>query len=135
MAQYMGSAYNDTITMAAGTDDFAFGFSGNDVIQDDFGLPSNDSMYGGDGADTLITRGGVDVMYGENGRDTFQFFTGFYNITIDGGNGNDTLKVDRNLFAPGEADALDELADSGALFALANGGVAYIKDIEVIWLS
>lgn len=134
MAQYMGSIYNDTITLG-GVDDFAFGFSGNDTIQDEWGPPSNDFMYGGEGADTLITHNGTDALYGENGHDTLSFTTGFYNVVIDGGKGNDTLRVDRDLFAPGEADALDELGDSGALFALANGGVAFIKDIEVIWFT
>lgn len=132
MANYFGSIYSDTIWLSS-ANDIAYGFGGNDFISDQREPASSDFMFGGDGADTLVSWGGVDTLDGGNGHDIFEFHSDVDNIRIVGGAGNDTLKVNPNLFMPGEFEALDELADSGAAFALRSGGVLIIEDVEVIW--
>ena len=54
----------------------------------------NDTIYGGDGSDTIDAKGGVDSVYGGNGDDYFPLSyiqSGYAPSLYDGGNGFDTL--------------------------------------------
>ncbi|MFN9176292.1 MAG: hypothetical protein ACK58N_17780 [Synechocystis sp.] len=76
MANFTGTAVNDTITGTAGAD-VIDGLAGNDTLS---GLGGNDILNGGDGNDTLNGGAGNDTLNGDSGT----------NI-LDGGGGDDVL--------------------------------------------
>jgi Ca2+-binding RTX toxin-like protein len=82
----------DTILSGSG-DDVVYGGQGNDVIDSSNG---NDVLGGGQGNDTLKTGYGNDMAEGGEGDDLIEgSHSGHKNF--DGGAGDDTLKISRNL--------------------------------------
>ena len=78
---------------------YVYGTANSDILNADDGITSgDDTVYGGDGHDTIRGLGGNDNLYGEDGRDT-----------IYGGDGGDWLdggKNDDNLFGGDDNDYL-----------------------------
>jgi Ca2+-binding RTX toxin-like protein len=72
-----GNDFIDNAGPASGND-VMYGNLGNDSVEG--GNESNDTVFGGQGDDTVGGFGGNDLIYGNLGNDT-----------IDGGNGSDTL--------------------------------------------
>jgi Ca2+-binding RTX toxin-like protein len=64
------------------------GLAGNDTLT---GLGGNDRLDGGDGNDQLVGGNGADVLRGGNGNDSLTWHA--KDRIVDGGAGNDTLKV------------------------------------------
>ncbi|BBT17511.1 hypothetical protein WP8S17C03_35600 [Metapseudomonas otitidis] len=94
---------------ATGVRNSVFGGDGNDTLE---GLSGNDKLYGGEGNDSLLgglgddlLEGGTgnDILHGEDGNDTLR--GGLGNDTLIGGYGNDTY-----LFNLG--DGQDTLVES-----------------------
>jgi hypothetical protein len=78
MATYLyGNAFNNTMYGVNTTNNYIYGYGGNDII---VGGALSDALYGGDGADRLYGGGGNDWINGGNGNDL-----------IDGGTGSDRL--------------------------------------------
>lgn len=92
-----GGEGDDSIDGGQGQDEL-FGGAGNDTIsagdQDGNG---RDELYGGDGDDTLISGGNGDNLYGGDDDDTFIVQANgngqFNELTIEGGDGSDTLDL------------------------------------------
>ncbi|OSQ42802.1 beta strand repeat-containing protein, partial [Thalassospira alkalitolerans] len=125
----------DTVNAGAG-DDTIFGGNGTDILG---GGEGNDTLIGGHGNDTLdggegtdillggqsndlLTGSGSDQLYGENNSDEIRYTVDLSSNPIgivDGGSGNDTLKLyltTEQLAAEGVRDALQMLnqhIDSG----------------------
>ena len=87
----IGSDYNDTIYGTNATNDTIYGGDGGDSINAGGGY---DTIYGGDGGDVInagdgddiVNAGaGNDIVYGKGGADT-----------MDGGDGNDLLRYDES---------------------------------------
>ncbi|BCO31359.1 hypothetical protein TspCOW1_14620 [Thiohalobacter sp. COW1] len=89
---------NDTITTGA-HDDLVYGGAGNDVIVDTTG---SDTVYGGAGNDwitlngTSSTRNRTNTVYGEEGDDTIVMTAFSRRNLLDGGAGNDLIRVARS---------------------------------------
>jgi len=106
---------DDTIT-GGNFDDFIDGGPGNDTIRGGLGNDSldgdsgTDTIYGGGGNDTI--RGGsggtADVLFGEDGDDTFTWNN---DALVDGGTGTDYLQIEYSV--AGAALAID-LSDPSA---------------------
>jgi Ca2+-binding RTX toxin-like protein len=106
MANYTGTAGNDTVTGTADADTFDMGLgkdtvrsgAGNDTIVlgggDDWanGETGDDTLLGEDGNDTLTGDAGNDTIYGGAGNDGV--YGGGNNDFILGGDGNDNLNGD-----------------------------------------
>ena len=116
-----GSDLRDTLSGDGGDNilkgrsgmDKLYGREGNDEL---YGGNENDVLYGGNGDDYLRGGKGADQVYGEAGDDTF-YQTMFELSTddFDGGEGNDTLKLDGRVgfyvdLADGEAYRRDKTA-------------------------
>ena len=95
--------YNDkaNIINALGGDDTIYGGNGNDTINGDDG---DDALYGDSGDDTLYGGSGNDSIYGDYGNDTLIGGTG--NDNLQGDYGNDTY-----IFSKG--DGVDTIVDYG----------------------
>ncbi len=95
---FFGSDGNDFIDGGGGDDilrggpgsDQIFGRFGNDLLD---GGPGNDMLDGGFGDDLLFSDGDGDTLIGGAGNDAIAFF-GTVFANIDGGPGNDTIKVE-----------------------------------------
>ena len=74
-----GQAGRDTLDGGAGADSI-YGGNGDDVLR---GGADDDSVFGGDGDDMLDGGRGNDILWGENGSDTYLFYAGAGNDTID----------------------------------------------------
>ena len=81
-----------------------YGYAGHDSIT----VRNNDTVYGGDGNDSLISHGSNNVLVGEQGNDylegavwndTYVFNLGDGNDTILDNNGTDTLKFGEGITA------------------------------------
>ncbi|ARQ03100.1 hypothetical protein CAK95_21020 [Pseudorhodoplanes sinuspersici] len=84
-----GTAFNDEIVGNSG-DNVIKGGAGNDLLA---GLGGNDTIYGGEGDDTIVAGGG-DQIYGDQGNDTIEISVADGTpASIDGGEGNDTVKL------------------------------------------
>ncbi len=124
---YAGNA-PDTVNSGAGNDT-VFGENGPDTI---FGGAGNDTLYGGHGNDTLdggegtdilyggqsndiLIGSGSDQLYGENNNDEIRYTVDLSanpSGVVDGGSGNDTLKLyltSDQLTQEGVRDALEAL--------------------------
>ena len=114
--RFVSFANVDIIVNAGGGDDFVYA-SGS----------GNKEIHGGDGRDTLITRGGDSTLYGGDGRDTLIARGG--RSLLFGGDGRDTL------IASGELSALFGGADRDYLSlrgdGLAVGGEG--RDTIIAW--
>ena len=82
-----GDGSTDTFTDV----EILIGSGNNDVLTGDSGA---NTLFGGDGGDSLNGGGGVDVLEGEAGNDTINGGDG--NDIINGGDGNDALYGDNN---------------------------------------
>ncbi|WP_372053340.1 type I secretion C-terminal target domain-containing protein (plasmid) [Tistrella mobilis] len=96
--QYSNFVYgedgNDTIEVFSGIN-VIHGGNGDDTLRGGF---DSDTIYGDDGNDTIavLASNGADAAYGGEGNDTFSFVShrnasNTDPITIDGGNGTDTI--------------------------------------------
>ena len=80
-----------------GSDDYLYGWEGNDTLYgnlgDDhlYGGDGNDKLYGGEGNDWLNGETGNDNLYGGAGDDTYFFNIGDGEDTITEGKGNDRI--------------------------------------------
>jgi Ca2+-binding RTX toxin-like protein len=120
-----GTALDDTISGGKGSDVIAGGAGndsidggpGNDTIRGDFG---SDTLNGGDGDDYIDATLGNDLAFGGNGNDHLvarqdrttldggagddllevlgDFTAPYYKITLLGGDGNDTFRVEKPTF-------------------------------------
>jgi Metallo-peptidase family M12/RTX calcium-binding nonapeptide repeat (4 copies) len=94
-------------------------------IQNVYGSHGNDHIYGNSANNTIITYGGVDVIGGGAGDDAIYIYGAQYaGTSIDGGNGNDTLKGNDgdntwNLTGLDTGDVRDSFGDS-AYFGVEN---------------
>ena len=89
---------NNEFTIPAGGRIIVFGggnggkqgdLNGNDTIRIEGGITNDVELYGGNGNDKLVSRGGNDVLSGGNGSDTL--FGGAGRDVMFGGSGTDTL--------------------------------------------
>ena len=84
-----GTAFNDAIVGNSG-DNVIKGGAGNDLLA---GLGGSDTVYGGEGNDR-ITAGAGDRIYGDEGSDTIEVSVEDGTpASIDGGEGDDTVKL------------------------------------------
>lgn len=89
-----GYSGDDTITLSTSrpsNNNTVYGGDGNDTIT---GNNYNDTIYGGNGSDTIRSRIGVDIIYGEEGNDSIYAEDTINNMDRDfiyGGDGNDTI--------------------------------------------
>jgi Ca2+-binding RTX toxin-like protein len=130
MAQFMGTGRPDLFELKGTVGNIAYGFAGNDDFYDSVG---NDWTWGGAGDDQFYSTSGSDLMFGGRDDDEFHIAHADQNILIRGGQGFDTLIIDADLFAKGEAEQLQYVLD-GALYQLADGGVLDISGIEHVTL-
>lgn len=85
-----GSAFNDTLDGERGND-LLIGGAGNDNLIAGSG---NDTLVGGDGDDGLFSNAGTDVLIGGAGNDAIDTGrNGSGGLTIDAGNGDDSLSI------------------------------------------
>jgi Ca2+-binding RTX toxin-like protein len=97
-----GTAGNDVLYAANGTNTTLFGLAGNDQIQGDSG---NDQLFGDEGADTLLGGSGNDSLDGGIGNDILNGGDGSDTYFFRRGSGTDTIN---NSFdqSPGRVDTL-----------------------------
>lgn len=94
-----GTEETDTIQDNVGTDDFIFGFGGDDRLEDNLDMggtvPSNDVFFGGTGNDSIFSILGSDELYGGAGHDELDIMKagGAKRVVADGGNGLDHLTL------------------------------------------
>jgi Ca2+-binding RTX toxin-like protein len=100
-----------------------FGGDGADTIT---GKKLEDHLYGGAGADTLDGKGGNDYLEGGVGADTYQFTGSFGHDTILDADGQGSITVGSATLAGGTklADNLWESADKTLIYTLVNNGTA-----------
>ncbi|MBK7005380.1 MAG: hypothetical protein IPH37_09655 [Burkholderiales bacterium] len=127
----VGTAANNTVG-GSRYNDILEGGAGDDVVEDSGTLvnPNHtylvgdiDSLYGGDGNDTLISWSGNDLLDGGNGDDTLNGGSG--NDVLDGGVGNDVIVFGigdghdtvRQLAADANASALNVLRFNNGVLA------------------
>ena len=94
----VGTNNGDIILDKIGSDDFIFGLSGADRLQDDlqigFTSASDDFYFGGRGADAIWSAYGSDRLYGQRGDDSFDVYEGGdKRVIVDGGKGRDSLTL------------------------------------------
>ena len=87
---------------------YVYGTTSSDILNADDGITSgDDTVYAGDGHDTIRGLGGHDILYGEDGRDTIYGGDGV--DWLDGGKNDDSLfGGDDNDYLLGQ-DGADEL--------------------------
>lgn len=142
--RFYGLAGADVLRGLAG-DDILDGRAGDDVLEGGSGYDrlkgglGNDRLYGNnaansgaDGADSLRdVAGGNDELYGQDGDDSLYVYrvSGMLSslVTLDGGNGNDTIEFDAqriadNLIVRGGAGA-DRLLIGSAMNAQIDAGM------------
>jgi Ca2+-binding RTX toxin-like protein len=99
------------------------GQSGDDVMNDIYGTPGNDTLVGTSRADDIVGRAGDDILYGGGGNDDLVGASG--SDTLDGGIGNDDLLggsgADVFVFGSGRDTIGDLRADDSVLLAPAPG--------------
>lgn len=97
LAIMTGTADNDTLTAAAGTNATLYGLDGQDYL---LGNTGNDSLYGAGDDDTLIGGAGndfldggsgVDDLHGDAGNDTYLFDRGYGQDRIYDNSGADVV--------------------------------------------
>ncbi len=79
----------DEVIFGFGGSDAIWGEGGNDWIWADALGVDNQTFYGGDGNDVLVTFGGNDWLQGDSGNDTL--ISGLGNDILRGGDGDDQL--------------------------------------------
>ncbi len=105
-----GTANAETIYGSADdTDDTIYGGGGADII---YGLGGNDTIYGGSGGDTIYGGAGKDILHGEGGNDTLvggsgsdKLYGGLGNDILNGGAGKDLLDGGEGFDYASYADA------------------------------
>ena len=101
-ATLLAGSGNDTV-IGGGDDDFIVGGNGDDLIRtligNDlvFGGGGNDTIEGEEGDDTLFGNGGSDSLIGGPGADTIFFREKDFQVTVDGGDGPDSVFVQGGL--------------------------------------
>jgi Ca2+-binding RTX toxin-like protein len=94
----LGDGSDNYLQDKIGSDDFVFGFGGDDTIEDDLRMsgqrPSDDHFYGGRGRDHLSSLLGSDRLYGQGGNDELDVWKGgVKRVIVDGGGGEDFLTL------------------------------------------
>lgn len=93
MATICGNAKENNLFADLNSDDFLFGYQGNDFLSD-WGSTSGDNyMYGGTGADLFDSVAGKDHLFGGRGDDDF-FIYGDSKRWVDGGPGHDRIFIE-----------------------------------------
>ncbi|ATQ78319.1 hypothetical protein CR152_30270 [Massilia violaceinigra] len=114
----VGGTGNDILNGGRGNDKL-FGADGDDILT---GGDGSDTLSGGNGNDQLTTRFGDTILDGGAGDDTLD--GGFSNTQMNGGNGNDYLKIysytDSGLFGGNGRDILHISVAEGRV--VASGG-------------
>lgn len=108
----------EALTGGAGNDSL-FGGNGDDTIS---GGAGNDSIFGGAGNDVLTGGAGTDSLYGDTGDDLFIVTTGSAVDSIFGGTGNDTISFDG---ASTGANVVYSTTGNGTQNLVGVGGVAF----------
>lgn len=108
-SEIFGNAGNDSIVLSPTQSYRAFGGDGRDFIR---GLGGTDDfIWGGNGHDRLLGKGGDDVIYGDRGADV-----------IRGGAGNDVLYGDGLYMPPRKGFADQIFGGAGDDFIFGGGG-------------
>ncbi|MGE5514486.1 MAG: Ig-like domain-containing protein [Bacteroidota bacterium] len=95
-ATYSGSAYDETIFGATGLKNIIDGGAGNDTITGGNladtlnGGDGSDWVYGGTGDDTITGGSGADLLFGQDGNDTINVSSNTV-MQVSGGDGKDVL--------------------------------------------
>ncbi|RLQ23593.1 LEPR-XLL domain-containing protein [Seongchinamella sediminis] len=121
-------------------DDLIFGGPGNDTIRDaydseeadpeDNAEGGNDSFYGGDGDDLLVTGSGNDRAFGGAGAD--EIFSGDDNDYVEGGGGADLIRsgAGADLVIGGSSPYADKYNDNFAAVPLSYAGPAQNAGVD-----
>jgi Ca2+-binding RTX toxin-like protein len=111
--------------------EYVWGGAGNDTIiggngaESFWGASGNDSLVGGDGADTLYDGSGNDIIAGGDGNDVIYGEAGI--DSIDGGNGNDVI------FGGAGSDTIDAGAGTYDMIGYnLTGGEAITANISLL---
>lgn len=99
------------------------GGADNDLINGAAGL---EYLFGGDGKDQVIGRGGNDVLYLGDDNDTSAWYAGDGKDVIEGGDGSDGLTV----FGDEAVDTMEVLAVGGRVHVRRNSDVLDLGDVE-----
>lgn len=83
------------LALGAGADEFAGGAGSDVVTSGPVGETDVDIIRGGDGSDTLFTRGGADEVYGDRSPDTV-VVPSASDAVLDGGEGRDEISLPLN---------------------------------------
>lgn len=132
--------FENSIIQAGADNDTVFGGEGNDSIRGQYG---DDLIYGGEGFDLLEGNAGNDTLHGGGGFNVLEGGSGADVLTggagvdlLDGGAGYDTLTGGAGLdfFALGTAGGVDLITDftSGEDFLVADSLEAGFADIEQV---
>lgn len=81
------------LNLGAGADEFAGGVASDIVVSGPAGETDRDVLRGGDGSDTLISRGGPDELYGDRSID-YLVVPAATDGVLDGGEGQDEISID-----------------------------------------
>ncbi|WP_298082303.1 calcium-binding protein, partial [uncultured Campylobacter sp.] len=121
----LGTDQNDKLSAYHDMDNNIIkGFGGDDVIEgagtDVLGRGLKDTIYGGEGNDSISGYGGDDVLYGEEGNDS-----------IDGGDGNDIIVGGKgdDILDGGDGDDtyVFNIGDGADIIEESGGGMDIIK--------
>ena len=93
MVNILGDVWSNVLIAGVDSDDFLFGFRGNDYLSDFQSEIGDNYMFGGAGHDAIESMSGRDHLFGGNGRDNF-YVSGNDDRWISGGKGHDTLYLD-----------------------------------------
>lgn len=114
-----GAAGNDTLR--AGTNDTAFGGTGNDSL---FADDMQAELHGDAGNDWLGASTGADILDGGAGNDTVSFQNSYRDLTVDlrlsgfqttGGSGSDSLSGFENIIGGSGDDTLTGTSDANVI--------------------
>jgi Ca2+-binding RTX toxin-like protein len=112
-----GTNQPDNLSYDGSTDETISGLNGNDSIST-VDSTANNTMYGGNGIDTIHAGAGDDKIYGERGADII--YAGAGNDLIDGGQGDDTIET-------GEGN--------DTVVLTRNGGIDTVTDFRATYTS
>lgn len=97
--QLFGNGGDDRLEGGDGNDRL-FGGAGDDVL---LGGAGDDQLFGGEGDDVLVAGPGADRLFGEDGNDLLIGNDDPARATLDGGEGDDTLRLGIGDWGHGDA--------------------------------